>query len=170
MDYAWMLPIQPKWVDMIRSGVKEYEFRPYKLEVGAKVYIYESKGKRKKGQCIGSCDSYSETMDYCPFANLWYDENLYEHVTCKKGLSSIYDVLEYEGAGAIVGSFVVEECYETHWRSFGEAEPMEVHFEKQFINGTNFYKLKKHLANLTIMMDYLILVTTVKNTQSKYHN
>lgn len=52
MKKAIMIPIQPKWSKMIKAGLKEFEFRNYKIPKGMKVYIYEIIGKRLCGDYL----------------------------------------------------------------------------------------------------------------------
>ena len=43
---ALLVSIQPKWLKMILTGKKEFEFRNWKVPVGTVLYFYESKGKK----------------------------------------------------------------------------------------------------------------------------
>ncbi len=81
MNKAIMIAIQPKWLKQIINGEKEFEFRNYPIAKGTKVYLYESKGKFKQG-----ITPVSETN---PMPRYW---------------------CEYEGKGAVVAEFVVDEC------------------------------------------------------------
>lgn len=106
MNKAVMLPVQPKWVEMIKSGEKEYEFRNYPLEVGMKVYIYESKGKFLGYQLFNDDGVYGDIMSLRQLQNQFE----YTHWYREEGVECFTKV--YEGSGMVVAEAVVEECYE----------------------------------------------------------
>ena len=85
MNKAMMFPIHKNWVEMIFDGTKKFEFRnklPKDLNVGMKIYFYETLGNMKQG-----ITPVSETN---PMPRYW---------------------CSYEGTGQVVGEATVKEIY-----------------------------------------------------------
>lgn len=97
MNKAIMIPIQPKWSNMIKDGLKKFEFRNYAIPKGTKVYLYESLGKSKP-------------------KHLWESYPLYIGFDTTIGK---YADNVFEGQGAVVAEFVVGECYEIEFKEDG---------------------------------------------------
>jgi hypothetical protein len=129
MNKAVILPIRPNWSNMIKDGKKSFEFRNVigDIKTGTKVYLYESKGRRRTATyfAIQNKNTGKYIKELNSFNEPYYTEELenakffWSKMYCKEKinfeLSSQGDffviipkqVKQCEGAGAVVSSFVV---------------------------------------------------------------
>lgn len=83
MKKSVLLSIKPKYCELIASGKKTVETRKNRPKIGVpfKLYIYETKGKKKNS---------------IKFPAPWEDDEL-------------INFLEYEGCGKVIGEFVCDD-------------------------------------------------------------
>jgi len=146
MNKAIFLPIQPKWMRMILSDKKQYEFRGSNVknfEIGMKVYLYESFGKKIK--CVKNYEKCSK-CEWC-LKGSNYTCTIEEKDDLHGGrLGYAY---KQEGIGKVVGECVIEEVY-------------EVNFNESYIFDINetLQSDKKGKFNLIYQFNKLLFMTS----------
>ena len=137
-----MLPVRPKWCELIASGKKTIEVRKFcpKCDVPFKVDIYCTKPSRKYQTVCGCMVFNSDELFRLPTGEIKYGDSvemmMYDNYTADNFLN-----------GKVIGEYVCDYIY--HNMSYdSDSTCVSVHDLKEYANGEPLYGW--HVSDLKI--------------------